>query len=138
MKLHALTQHSIAQTALDLRNQAGEGVRTLNLSNNIQKAFTRSQSDDKAAMKKELPAHIDALLAQQKKIKKQLREQKEQLVDVKTRLDMNEEIRQNMIKHLTAELTQLHLQLVSISQALHDALKKSGISDLNQLVDVLS
>ncbi|WP_105169478.1 hypothetical protein [Pseudoalteromonas sp. T1lg23B] len=138
MKLNAVPQHAITHTVLGYPNPADEEARARNLSNDTQKTVLQSHNDHQAAEKKALPPHIESLLAQQQKIRKQIREYKEQLIDVKTRLDMDEKIKQSTLKHLTAHLTQLHLQLVSVSQALHDALKKSGINDLTQLVDLLS
>ncbi|MCF6434477.1 hypothetical protein [Pseudoalteromonas sp. MMG022] len=141
MKLHATPQYMlISSTSQPNGESAFASKRTrqqTSLHASIHTVFA-TQKDNDTTVKQTIPSHIEALLTRQEQIKKQISEYKEQLTHVKSRLDMDEKIKTTLVKHLTDYLTQLQIQLVSVSQALHEALKKSGISDLNQLVDVLS
>ncbi|WP_152088220.1 hypothetical protein [Pseudoalteromonas sp. A25] len=95
---------------------------------------SNEQSDSN---KPELPAHIEALIEQQKKIKEQIKEQKRHLEQLKARNDLDEESKATLVKQQGDTLTQLQLQLVAITQSLQDALKKAGIGDLGLLANVL-
>ncbi|CAH9063643.1 hypothetical protein PSECIP111951_03209 [Pseudoalteromonas holothuriae] len=98
----------------------------------------QTEQSEKGKSKSKLPAHIEALIEQKKELKEQIEEQQKILESLKSRNDLDAQIKQDLVKQQTEYLAQLQIQLLSVSRALQDALKKSGVNDPSQLVDVLT
>ena len=85
-----------------------------------------------------VPAHIKRMIEQLKKLKEQLELAKEQLAELKQHKDSQSDAMQQQIKIQSEMVMELEKQVITLMQAIGDAMKEADISDPGVLLSIMA